>query len=404
MHSDAGIGARIKALRGARGWTQQQLADRAHLSYATVHAAEAAPEATYFRPVTSGTLHAVAAALGVSPNRLTGQPYYGDDPAAGPHGLIESLAGELLTHDVPIAVDTPPVPLPELTASVAAVQAARHRADIATAIGLLPAALAAANVAWQQAAPASERRRQVAGLRWQTYDALASASYALGYRSLATAAAARMAAAAADTDDPVLVALGRGLVASYLARCGRPADGYRVTTAAVDALGTPSSEPAWAVWGFLQLQAGLDSARVGDGERAWEHHSHAAAAATRSGPELANHYHRWFSPTNVGIWGVAIGLDALDDARAVHFADTTRIYPGFPAARVGQHWIDTARARLFAGRPGQATTALQTARTVAPGLVRTHPMFREALVALAGAERRSTGTVRELANWAGIPD
>jgi hypothetical protein len=61
----------------------------------------------------------------------------------------------------------------------------------------------------------------------------------------------------------------------------------------------------------------------------------------------------------------------------------------------GYLWHDDRRGAL---------SCLLTARKVAPQQTRYHPMVRETLHALARAETRATGSLRELANWVGIHD
>lgn len=68
------------------------------------------------------------------------------------------------------------------------------------------------------------------------------------------------------------------------------------------------------------------------------------------------------------------------------------------------HYIDLSRAWLYAGNRTAALSCLQTARRIAPQHARFHPQVRETLHALARADRRTTGTLREYAAWAGVED
>jgi hypothetical protein len=92
------------------------------------------------------------------------------------------------------------------------------------------------------------------------------------------------------------------------------------------------------------------------------------------------------------------GATAISHAQHVHIPRTTQ------PERVGHHHIDLARGRLWHGDRRGALEDLLTARSIAPQQTRYHPMVRETLHALARAERRATGSLRELAAWVGIED
>lgn len=74
---------RIKQLREARGWTQQDLADKARMSRSQLAMIE-----NETRPANTLRLNAIAAALGVEPQHLF------DDPDSHLIGLVKNLDPE----------------------------------------------------------------------------------------------------------------------------------------------------------------------------------------------------------------------------------------------------------------------------------------------------------------------
>jgi hypothetical protein len=69
---------------------------------------------------------------------------------------------------------------------------------------------------------------------------------------------------------------------------------------------------------------------------------------------------------------------------------------------VGHHWLDVAWAFLLDGNRGKAIEAPNSARAADPINIRRHPQFRETLLALADQNRRTTASLPEPADWAGV--
>ncbi len=86
------VGARIRALRKARGWTQEELGGRADLDFTSIGGAERGE-----RSLSLNSLSRVAAALEVELAWLV-RPEETESGAAG-EGLIEELLG--LLRDLP---------------------------------------------------------------------------------------------------------------------------------------------------------------------------------------------------------------------------------------------------------------------------------------------------------------
>lgn len=396
MRDDDSIAVRIAAARKVRGLTQQELAAAASLSLSLLKKIE-----TGQRAATNGTVASVARALRVPVTQLTGQPY--DVDSADTHPVIEGLRGELLAFGLPPGEEPPAVE--DLARRVELVAELRHAASYGRLGALLPDLLRDLRAAGAVAGGADAER--LAAWTSRVWDVAAKYAHTLGFPDVAAAAATRMREAAVGSGDPLRIAVGDALLASYLMRSGRLAEAATITGRSLADLVTPTSDdpasaPAWSTLGYMHLQAAIVDARAGDAERAWDHHAEAAAAA-RHLPGDRNDYDRVFGPTNVGVWAVSLAVEVMDDRRAVQHA-TVRIPAGFAAARAGHYWVDVARGQLYAGRPEGSLHALLAGRAAAPQLVRHHPMARETLYALARAERRSSDTLRSLAAWVGLQD
>lgn len=105
------VGARIRALRKARGWTQEELGGRADLDFTSIGGAERGE-----RSLSLNSLSRVAAALEVELAWLV-RPEQTESGAAG-EGLIEELLGvlrDLPERDLQHVVDLAPLEKTYLT-------------------------------------------------------------------------------------------------------------------------------------------------------------------------------------------------------------------------------------------------------------------------------------------------
>ncbi|MGK8468242.1 helix-turn-helix domain-containing protein [Nocardia cyriacigeorgica] len=155
-------------------------------------------------------------------------------------------------------------------------------------------------------------------------------------------------------------------------------------------------------WGGLHLQSGLAASRSGKRDLADAHLAEARATALRLGddrdPILS------FGPTNVGIWSVALAVEAMDGTEALNRARSLVIPADAPKERAGHHYIDLSRAHLLHGDRRRSFAALQMAKDIAPSQTRYNPMVHETVRALARAEARTVDTVHGFAVWCGIAE
>jgi transcriptional regulator with XRE-family HTH domain len=400
MREDEHIGARVAVERKLRGLTQRQLADRAHVSVSLLRKVEQGS-----RPASLALVSSVAKALGTEQARLTGQPYYsGDRKLDAVHDLIPDLRRELGKYGLPPDEETRPVPVPELAARVAECSELVHAVDYVRLGSLLPVLLADLRAAAEAASGAD--RARVMFMMSETYDNAKRLAYDLGYADLGALAVSLEEQAAVESEDPLAVAVARAVRAWTLTGTGAFAAAYRLLVESIrdmDAGLREATPETWSVWGFLNLQAALASARAGDAARTWDHHGAALRAAAEVGTD-ADHYRLAFGPSNTAIWGVGLAVELMDGPAAVERAQHVMIPRTLPRARAGHHFLDLARGQFYNADHQGALGSLLTARRIAPQQVRYHPMARETVYALARTERRSSDTLRGLAAWMGVPD
>ena len=394
------IGARIAAERKLRGLTQRQLADRVHVSHSLVTKVERGD-----RPATPALVSAVARVLRVEQGRLTGQPYFtGNRADDAVHDLIPDLRREIASYGLAPDVDQPAPDLATLGARVAQASDLVHDVDYLRLGETLPALLAELRAVAVTAE--DDLRRQTMAWLAETYDNAKRVAYDLGYPDLGAHAVALKEQASEASGDPLRVALAAA-TRGWTLTGASAFDAARQVLASALADLVPhlreTSPPAWSVWGFLNLQAALASARAADAARTWDYYAEAERAATAIGADRDD-FRLAFGPTSTAIWGVGLAVELQDGPTAVSRASKVRIPVGLPKQRAGHHFLDLSRGFLYYGDRKSALDALVTARRIAPQQVRYHPMARETVYALAQAERRSSESLRSLATWMGIPD
>lgn len=397
MQLEDTIGARIAAERKLRGLTQHQLANRAHLSLSLLRKVEQGS-----RPASPALIATVGKVLGLEQGRLTGQPYYsGDQRDDSLHDLIPELRRELTMYGLPPDDDPEsPLTIEDLAVRVDYCSQLLYAVDYARAGALLPGLLGDLRSA--SGTITGTDRAQIMDMLRETYDNAKRVAYDLGYPDLGLLAVSNEERAAAETGDPLAVAVTSAVRAWTLTGAGAFDPAYRLLVATADTM-RPQTSRQWVVWGWLHLQAALSTARAADPDRAWEHYAAAERAALEVGTDRDD-FRLSFGPTNVAIWGVGLAVEMYDGPGAVARSERVSLPEGLPRARAGHHYMDLARGYFYNGDNRGALDALLTARRITPQQVRYNPMARETVYALANAERRSTESLRGLAVWMGVPD
>jgi DNA-binding Xre family transcriptional regulator len=388
------IGRQLRLIRRSRGKSQQVVADRAGISKGHLSRLESGERALDRRSL----IVALANALEVAPTELTefalptaSDPGLGPDidrvrvallgvgmgaptGRVGPAEVLRARVAELLDHQQACRHDLVGAALPDLIGDVHATIAAGvdgpGLAEIAILLHVqgtqawLRDVGAPLDLAWQ-AATLAQREAQ----RIDDVHLLGLAAFGTGHGLLA--------AGAFDLADQHL----------------------RAATAAVPT----GTSGGMQLAGMLTFTSSLLAAARREPSESAAALAAAADLAQRTGE--ANAWWFGFGPTNVGVWQMAVALEAGDHATAAATAEglDPRLIPS-PQRRAA-YWSDHGRALArMRGRTDAAAAALRQAELISPARIR-HPWVRETLAELLSRARRDT-TGRELrgmAYRAGLP-
>ncbi|WP_219417083.1 helix-turn-helix domain-containing protein [Pseudonocardia nigra] len=389
------IGRQLRVIRRSRGKSQQVIADLAGISKSHLSRLESGQRALDRRSL----IVALAAALEVAPTELTeiAMPAV-SEPGIGP--AVDRVRLALLSVGMG-APSGEPVPPNVLRTRVAELlddqQACRHDTVGAALPGLicdLHATLATgrdgpgiAELAVLLHVQGTQAwLRDVGGpldLGWQT-------------ATIAQQEAQRV-------DDPQLLGLaafgtGHGLLAAgAFDLAAHQLDTARTATSTADVRGMQLA-------GMLTFTSSLLAAARREPPEAAAALDEAAELAARTGE--ANAWWFGFGPTNVGVWRMAVALEAGDHAQAATVAETLdpALIPS--PQRQAAYWADYGRALAhLRGRAADASHALRRAELISPARVQRHPFVRETLAELVSkAHRDAVGReLRGMAFRAGLP-
>jgi transcriptional regulator with XRE-family HTH domain len=379
------VGQRIAAERKIAGLGRQTLATRSAYSLSMIKAVEQGRE-----PASAGFISAIARALRVTPEHLTGAPYGDGKPLSD---AVNELSALLAEGRYARGVD--PGPVAQLEADLTAAQQLYRSDRTRQAIEVLPGII----------------RRAHGAVRDLTGDAQAHAytlltsAYVLAewcVRRTGHLLLALPALDLADTYAPLADDAHWGAF-SVLARA-RVLTHYAESVVAeqlIDTAIATADETAagLVIGGYSHLAAAVNEARKLNYTNAMDHIDAAADIARRTGE--TDSYMTAFGPLNVRIHRHAIELEAGDPHRAAREGAQLTAVPGAPPTRLGHHWQDNARAWLMSGKPDKALIALNRARAAAPQQTRLHPAVRETLHGIAGAQRRQSESLVGFASWLG---
>jgi transcriptional regulator with XRE-family HTH domain len=390
---DDKVGARIQRARKARGLTQQQLANRAHLSKSLVSKIEAGD-----RAATGGVVQTIATALAVRPDVLLHdagpQPPTLDEQI---RSALPDLERALIGHDLPAPADLRPRPLADLLRTTRKAGELRLAAQYGQLSRILP------NLIDQLSAAAQlldGHQRELAywhlAVAYRCLDAIANK---LGYLHLSYLAVDRVCWAAARSNDPLMIATGEYLRGQACLDVGRYGQGLVLLDRArgeAEASG-PDSAEGLAVRGALHLRSAVLAALDTETDSAWDHIAEARVLAARVGSDVT-HYWTLFGPSNVGIHAVATAVELGDHVRAIEEAGRFTLPADIPKERSSHHLIDLSRAYLWSGDRTRALDCLLKAERIAPQHTRHHAATRESVRVLLQLSRRRSDTLAGLAD------
>ncbi|SNY78247.1 Helix-turn-helix domain-containing protein [Nocardia amikacinitolerans] len=378
-------GERIAAERKIAGLSQHQLAGRAKYSLSMVKAVEQGREVA-----SPGFISAVARALRITPEQLTGAPYDDGKPLSD---AVNELS--VLLAEGRYARATEPAGLAALEVELEKAQQL-YRADrTRQTIEVLPDMIRQLHGAV----------RDLSGDEQAHAYTLLTSAYVLAEWSVRRTGHLMLALPALDladtyaplADDPNYGAFSALARARVLTHFGESAVAAQLIDSAIR---TADDTPAGMVLaGYSHLAGAINEARKLDYPNAMAHLQAAGEFASRTGE--TDLYMTAFGPLNVNIHAHAIELEAGDPNRAA-VEGVKLTYPDdAPPTRIAHHWHDNARAWLMTGKPDQALAALNKARAAAPQQTRLHPSVRETLFGIAAAQRRQSESLVGFASWLG---
>ncbi|QKW06914.1 helix-turn-helix transcriptional regulator [Streptomyces sp. NA04227] len=403
------VGQQIRELRKVRQLTVRGLADRVSISVSLLEKFEAGS-----RTPTAGLLANLARALGVGPDRLTGQPYMnGAESEDQVQAVIPELRRVLLTYDNPDDLQAAARPLPVLAAEMDLISEMRQNGQYVPMGPLLPGVLTELTHAALTARDDRERREAYWWLA-RGYRATNSLAHKLGYHDLSLTAVERVHWAADRSGDSLMQVTAAYLKAGAMVRMGSFSSARRLLEGLmveVDRIQPENSytDQALAVSGALLLKLAMVEVRDGHPERAWERLAEARETAALLRDD-SMHYEMSFGPTNVRIHEVATLIDSGDTEQALARLrewgaeqDRTEweLPSGIARERASHHHIDVAAARLTEGDRRGAFADLATARGISPVHTRFHPTTRHVTGALVRLDRTQDEALAAFARWTG---
>ncbi|MBB5158061.1 hypothetical protein BJ970_005660 [Saccharopolyspora phatthalungensis] len=348
-------------------------------------------------PASPAFTAAMARALKVEPEELTGTPYR---DTIEQDGLLEGMSelrailaeGQYVKAVQPEAIEA-------MSAELNDIHFAYRNDKGRQALMRLPILLRQLHGAARAAATDAERGR-VYSLLASGYGTADRLSRHFGYMSLCTPAVDRLEWVAQQADDPLYTAQAKVKRARILMYLDSNDVGLSLVEQGLNEI-SGDGESAIAVRGYAHLCGAIAAARARKADIAREHIAEARDLAEHVTGE-SNAYGTLFGKANVGIHACAVELEAGDPGKAAREGSELRLPAGIAPPRAGHHWQDTARAWLLAGNAGKALEALNRARKVAPQQTRLHPSVRETLTSIAGLERRRSESLTAFSGWLGL--
>ncbi|WP_173019476.1 helix-turn-helix domain-containing protein [Streptomyces alkaliphilus] len=393
------VGARIQAVRKARGWLQHGLAQRAGLSVSTISKVESGHLAA--SPVVTA---ACARALRVPVTELTGQPYMDALKAEELEILIQPLRQAIANPMLP-GEDIEARGPAAIRADVARLDATRLRGEYMPIGVEVPGLIDELLVVVDRAPEGQEREAAYRALA-DAYRLARSFVGKLGFTDLGLLALDRMQQTIPHAGDPHLHTAVAYYRSEYFLHHGFPEIALREIGQVEGALDEPvrrGDPQAASVRGALHLKSAVLHSRTGKpgaaGEVATRIEEARQLAARLPGPDP---YGLIFDPTNVELHAASTQLDLGEVGRAVEMGERIRMPVGWAKNREGHHHMDMGRAYELVGRREEALAALVRARDATPAQTRFHPTTRETVHALLRARGTPSAELRSYARWIGV--
>jgi len=378
-------GQRIAAERKIAGLGQRQLAVRANYSLSMVKAVEQGREVA-----SPGFISAVAKALRITPEQLTGAPYDDGKPLSD---AVNELS--VLLVEGRYARATEPRTLTELEADLEVAQQLYRSDRTRQTIEVLPALIRRIHGAVRETS--GEAQASAYTLLTSAYVLAEWSARRTGHLMLALPALDLADTYAPLADDPNFGAFSALARARVLTHYGESEVAGQLIDSAIAT--ADSSHAGMVMAGYSHLAGAINEARKLNHAGAADHVQAAREFASHTGE--TDLYMTAFGPLNVEIHAHAIELESGDPNRSALEGSKLTYSADAPPTRIAHHWHDNARAWLMTGKPDKALLALNKARAAAPQQTRLHPSVRETLYGIAAAQRRQTDTLVGFASWLG---
>jgi transcriptional regulator with XRE-family HTH domain len=393
-------GSRILAYRRRRGLTQEQLGGLIGRSRRWVRDVELDhQEVSRFADLVS-----LAEVLGTTPGNLMGGPMSLAPRGAPAMDGMVAVRRALLPNAV-VLEDGPPPDLGALRRDLRAGWDLRQGCEYIRLGLLLPGLIASAKAA---AAHYEGHDREIAyGLLAQTLYLTARLSQIVGDMEQGAAASLAALAAAEQSGDALILAMGSYRYSNPLLRSGRHADARDVCISAaerVEPLVSADNKAAVSVHGALMLMAAVASGRLSDRPGAADCLDAAQVDATRLDGEQRNDYWTAFGPTNVAVHRVSVAVELGDFGDALRLADDVDVtrFPPEMAERRSRVLVEIARSYMAARKDEAAMQALMQADQIAPEEVRYQVIARDMVRAVLRRRRTAVPGTSHLADRMGL--
>ncbi|MFI5593609.1 multiprotein-bridging factor 1 family protein [Amycolatopsis sp. NPDC051758] len=285
------------------------------------------------------------------------------------------------------AATGPAFPTAGLTRALAVARASFGKSDFLALADQLPALVRAAEAA------------QDAGAAAQAYTLVTRALVKLRPAGLEWISADRAVRAAGAAGQPLILAEAERMLSGVCRRAGDHDRAGALVVQAAERLTLDGRDPRHLVLhAGLLCTSGYSAARAGDGARARDLLTEAAATANRlEGAEAAR------AQANLLSHRVSVEQLLGEPEAALHHARTARGV-GFPdVEREGRYLVDLAAVQLELGQPGPAYSTLLAAERRAPGEVHTRAAVRTIVDALLNQNRAAVPGIRDLAARVHVP-
>jgi transcriptional regulator with XRE-family HTH domain len=379
------LGERIANERKIAGLTQRALATRTNYSLSMVKAVEQGRE-----PASPGFVSAVAKAVRITPEQLTGAPYDDGKPLSD---AVNELS--VLLTEGRYARAAEPGTLAEIESDLEAAQRLYRSDRTRQTIEVLPGLIRRAHGAVRETR--DEDRGRAYTLLTSAYVLAEWSVRRTGHTMLALPALDLADTYALLADDPYYGAFSALARARVLTHYGESEVAAQLIDSAISM--ADGTRAGLVMAGYSHLAAAVNEARKLNYSGAVDHLRVAREFATRTGE--TDLYMTAFGPLNVEIHAHAIEVESGDPNKAATAGAQLAYSTGAPPTRIGHHWQDNARAWLMAGKPDKALVALNKARAVAPQQTRLHPSVRETLYGIAAVQRRQSDSLVGFASWLG---